>query len=579
MTIRSSSGGEPTTSSRALNFFSSIFRVRFSYPGLLDRQRSRTLVLMLVVLGGLGIVAATALIAAFPDRYPFIRIAPPIAGLLILFAIFYWLVMVGQLRIASFGFVLSLCVIATALLASYGLTGVGEFFFVLPVVAASLLLGNMWGYLSLIPTLAGLGFVSYWTNMVIQPSNAVLTNPGMENVFANIAVSGIFLLLTAIMTGQLSNGLRGAAEQAQRRAQQLEAAALVSEAAASAPSVGALLNLAVERIRESFGFYHAQVFLVDQEGRNARLEASTGRAGVALLARGHALPVGSRSVIGQATYTGKPVVINNVRADPTHRPNDLLPDTRAELALPLMVAGTVIGALDVQSTSANVFGDDEVTSLQVMANQLASNIEKARLLAELTTRTSEQQNLIEDAQANLHQIEELNRRLTREGWNEYLQLQRTQGSVGYTLQGGNVRDDSDWTAPMRQAFKGEQSVVIRHDQQAHIAALPLKVRGEVIGVLEIERDGAKPWTDSELEMAETLIDRLSVAVENARLYEQATLSAEREHVVNRIAQDVQSAESVDAILQAALTELSTLLGASRGVVQLQAKADHSTSGG
>ena len=68
-----------------------------------------------------------------------------------------------------------------------------------------------------------------------------------------------------------------------------------------------------------------------------------------------------------------------------------------------------------------------------------------------------------------------------------------------------------------------------------------------------------------------MVDRLGLAVENARLYEQATLAAEREHVVNRIAQDVQEAESIDEILQGALTELSSVLGASRGIVQISPK--------
>jgi GAF domain-containing protein len=92
-------------------------------------------------------------------------------------------------------------------------------------------------------------------------------------------------------------------------------------------------------------------------------------------------------------------------------------------------------------------------------------------------------------------------------------------------------------------------------------------------VLEVERDGSRPWTDSELEMVETLVDRLGLAVENARLYEQASLAAEREHVVNRIAQDVQGAESIDEVLQSALSELSSVLGASRGIVQISPKGE------
>lgn len=579
MTLREASGAE-SRSGTIRGLAGRLFRVRHPYASNLDVDRAHTVMVTSVVLAALGIIGGGILTSLSPADYPPSDIIPPLILAAQASAVIYALAQFGQLRLASLLLVVVTSILPIGLNWTSGITGLGPMAFALPVVTAALLIGPRAGYLAMLPALFGIALIEYRFDVMAVPEGLTAAQ-GVTRLLLRVFEAGIYLTLIALLSSQLSNSLRRLADAARQRALQLEAAALVSEAAASAPTVGALLNLAVERIREAFGFYHAQVFLVDQEGRNARLEASTGRAGVALLARGHSLPVGSRSVIGQSTYTGKPVVINDVRTDPTHRPNDLLPDTRAELSLPLTVGGSVIGALDVQSTQVNVFGDDEVTSLQVMANQLAGYIEKARLLAELTARTSEQQNLIEDAQNNLRQIEELNRRLTREGWSEYLQLQRARGTLGYTLQAGTVRDDSDWTAPMRQAFTGEQSVVIRHDQQAHIAALPLKVRGEVIGVLEIERDGTKPWTDNELEMAETLIDRLSVAVENARLYEQATLSAQREHVVNRIAQDVQAAESVDQILQAALTELSSMLGASRGVVQLQAKAERgsSTSGG
>ncbi len=547
-----------------------VFDVRYQYKEQLEIQRARTLVITSVGLSAFGVLAGLFLSLTNPRLFPFNSVVPPLIGALLAGLLIYALVQAGLLRLASYLFVATLVTLPIAEMWYDGLVGLGPMGFTLPVVAASLLLGTGWGFVSIIPSLLGVAAVAYKFNFMTPPAG-LAPDVALQDMIARLAEALTYLVVVAVLAGQFNTSMRRWAEQAQRRAQQLEAAALVSEAAATAPSVGTLLNLAVERIREAFGFYHAQVFLLDQERRMARLEASTGRAGVALLARGHSLPVGSRSVIGQATYVGKPVVINNVRTDPMHRPNDLLPDTRAELALPLIVGGEVIGALDVQSTAVNVFGADEVNSLQVMANQLAGYVEKARLLAELQARTSEQQYLIEETQSNLRQIEDLNRRLTREGWSDYLRSQRVQGTLGFTLHGGNVDSDSTWTAPMRQAFYGEQSVVIRQDQQAHIAALPLKVRGEVIGVLEIERDGSKPWNELELEMAETLIQRLAVAVENARLYEQATLAAEREHVVNRIAQDVQEAESVDQVLQAALTELSSLLGASRGVVQIQAK--------
>jgi GAF domain-containing protein len=225
-----------------------------------------------------------------------------------------------------------------------------------------------------------------------------------------------------------------------------------------------------------------------------------------------------------------------------------------------------------------VFEPEEIRSLQIVAQQLATSIEKTRLVEALQMRAAENQRLFEEAQRSLQQVEDLNRRLTREGWSDFLRAQNPNSVLGYTLSDAQIEVDTAWTAPMKQAYQGEQSVVVRQDQNAHIAALPLRVRGEVIGVLEVERGGDHPWTDEELDVAETLVDRLAVALENARLFQQATQATEREQVINKIAQDVQSAETIDQILQAALTELGSVLGASRGIVQISPKPEQPRSG-
>ncbi|MBA3532384.1 MAG: GAF domain-containing protein [Ardenticatenales bacterium] len=174
-----------------------------------------------------------------------------------------------------------------------------------------------------------------------------------------------------------------------RRAAQLEAAAQVGRAASTLLSVEDLMITAVEQIRRTFGFYHAQVFLIDDEGQSAVLRASTGEAGQILLARNHQLEVGSRSVIGRVTSAGKPVVALDTEADPFHKRNELLPDTRAELAIPLMVGKKIIGALDVQSTQPNAFQPDDIAVLQILADQLAIAVENARAYEEQQHLTEE----------------------------------------------------------------------------------------------------------------------------------------------------------------------------------------------
>jgi len=82
---------------------------------------------------------------------------------------------------------------------------------------------------------------------------------------------------------------------------------------------------------------------------------------------GYSLIVGSRSVIGYVTQYGQPLVINDISQDPIHRPNPLLPETRAETGIPLKIGQKVIGVLNVQADKINAFEPDDVSVLQTLA--------------------------------------------------------------------------------------------------------------------------------------------------------------------------------------------------------------------
>ena len=105
-----------------------------------------------------------------------------------------------------------------------------------------------------------------------------------------------------------------------------------------------------------------------------------GKAGEEMKHKKHSLPVGGQSVIGQATATGQPIVLNDVTLEEStiiHRPNPLLPNTRAELGIPLKIGDRIIGALDVQSNKANVFNEDNIAVLQILADQIAVGVDNA----------------------------------------------------------------------------------------------------------------------------------------------------------------------------------------------------------
>ena len=163
----------------------------------------------------------------------------------------------------------------------------------------------------------------------------------------------------------------------ERRAGQLETAAEIAREASGSLDVNFLINRAVNLIRDRFGYYHASIFL--KEGNEAVVHASTGEAGRQMVENRHSLPLQEgTSIIGHVSVTGNSLVVNDVTADPTHRPHPLLPDTRGELGIPLKIGNRVIGALDVQSTEVNAFTDDDIAVLQTLVDQIAVGVDNAR---------------------------------------------------------------------------------------------------------------------------------------------------------------------------------------------------------
>ncbi|MGQ9710549.1 MAG: GAF domain-containing protein [Anaerolineae bacterium] len=188
-------------------------------------------------------------------------------------------------------------------------------------------------------------------------------------------------------------------EETSRRASQLATAAEVSAAASSILSLEELLPQAVELIRQRFDLYYVGVFLLDETGRWAVLRAGTGEAGRQMLEMGHKLEVGGKSMIGWCTANARARIALDVGAEAIRFDNPLLPETRSEMALPLISRGRVIGAMTIQSSKPAAFTDEDITALQTMADQLATAIENARLFAEATQSLAETRELFEASRA------------------------------------------------------------------------------------------------------------------------------------------------------------------------------------
>jgi GAF domain-containing protein len=323
-----------------------------------------------------------------------------------------------------------------------------------------------------------------------------------------------------------------------------------------------LLENAVNQIRTRFKHYHVQIFLVNETRDQVLLVASTGDIGKRLLGRGHQLAVGSQSVVGQVVLRGGAVVVNDTSYDAVYYRNELLPETRAELALPIREGTQITGVLDIQSVAVNSFSKSDIQALQIMADLLATAIRNARLFKEQAGTVQENERLYRDSETNLREIQRLNQQLTRGAWQAY--QRESQAATGITLERDRVVVANEWSEHLIRA--GLEGRVVEADESHRSVAVPVMLRGEVIGAIEVE-----PGTESRqetVEMVQAVANRLALSLENARLYEATLQAAAQEQRINDIAARYQSVATVDELLRITLAELSETLGAQSGSIRL-----------
>ena len=347
--------------------------------------------------------------------------------------------------------------------------------------------------------------------------------------------------------------LEKANEQTSRRAVQLQAITELGESIAQVQDLGELFPNAARLISERFGFYHVGIFLVDSDKEYAILQAANSEGGQQMLARGHRLKLGT-GIVGFAARSGQPRIALDVGADAVFFDNPDLPNTRSEVALPMKSRGEIMGVLDVQSTEAEAFSREDLQVLGALANQVSIALENARLLTE--------------TRAALAQVQEVYDEFTRAEWNRTnAQIQQS----GFRYQSGRIEmlDGVSQTPEIASALRDGKAVV-RSDSQNAAVTVPVKLRGEVIGVLQVDsNDPAKTWQESEITLMEAVAERAAFALENARLFQDARRRATKESVISEATARISGALNIENILQTTAEELERILGGSDVVIQFQ----------
>ena len=343
----------------------------------------------------------------------------------------------------------------------------------------------------------------------------------------------------------------------EKRASQLQAISDVARSTATVQNLEDLLPAITRLISDRFEYYHAGIFLIDEDRKFANLAAANSEGGKRMLAQQHKLQLDTKSIVGFATTRGEPRIALDVGSDAVYFDNPDLPETRSEIALPLRVGGRIIGTLDVQSKQPNAFTEADVNILSTLADQVAVAIENARLFSE--------------AREALNKSEETFSQYVRQEWSTFAkQIQKT----GYKFDGTR-------TSPLESINPKKKQKEIPHtgslslENASRELSVPIKFRGQIIGVLDVKSlSRERKWTQDDITLLQAAAERTALALENTRLLETSQRRASRERTIGEISTKIGSVSNLEYIMQTAVEELGRKIGgAAEVILELDTKQD------
>ncbi len=585
-----------------------IFRKLFYPPAYIEPKQAQTARILHLIL--MVALAYFPLILLAGSRQS--SLAPNdlnyIAVLILIYLITYILNLIGLVRVASYFLPLSLWIYVSLMI--YLIGGIKDFgitSFIVVVLITSMLHGALVGAACLVISVLFSLFVLLLEMNGLLPPPALELSPLMKwaieiGVFFHVSVLMYFSindLQRALKTArnheialfeinreheEIRASLEAHTSNLERHIIQLQVAAEIAREAAAVDQVDVLLDRAVNLVRDRFGFYHAGIFLMDDQGTYTVLKSATGEAGRKMLEEGYRLKVGEAGIIGYVTGTGHHRVAVDVDQDEIHLKNPYLTETRSELTLPLKVGQQTIGALDVQSQQRAAFDHDDIVILQTMADQLAVAIENSRLFESAGRRLDElsalhavasaaaaansEDELVENATQIIADtlypdnfgvmIVEKGQLLYHPSYREHGHITHNpvalgEGIVGKVAQDGEPRRVGD-------VFLEPEYINVDPQTRAELC-VPIRIGSKIIGIINAESRLLNSFTADDQRLLLTFAEQMATGIEKIRHYEAERRRAAELEALRQASLHLTSNLELGGVLHAILEDASALVSA------------------
>ncbi len=316
----------------------------------------------------------------------------------------------------------------------------------------------------------------------------------------------------------------------EERTSQLKAINEVGRVATSTLDPDDLINRVVNLLTEEFGYYYSAVYLTDHMNKWAELKDATGEAGRVLKESEHRLEVDSSTIIGKTIRSRHAQIALDVGDKAVRFNYPLLPYTRSEISVPLYVGDRILGAIDVHSSQEAAFGEQDIETLQNMANQVAISLDNARLF--------------QATNQNLQEMHHIQKQYLRKSW---IDASLPGGEISLAIGDGSESNDKN------------------------LVEVPIALRDQIIGQLSLESD--ETLSPDEQNWIQAIATQTALALENARLLDESQSAAIREKFVTEITSKIWSSTTTDGVLQTAVRELGKILDATEATIELDIEGE------
>jgi GAF domain-containing protein/HAMP domain-containing protein len=389
--------------------------------------------------------------------------------------------------------------------------------------------------MSIVALVLGFGLIFLLSRSVTEPIREMIklfdqVEQGYLSTRARVSATdeiGELAIYFNRMVNQMEQLQVNLENQVAERTAQLKATIEVGRIASSILDPEELISQIVNLIIDRFGYYYAAVFTVDTTGIWAELKEGTGNAGRTLKTQHYRLQVGGKNVVGSAIANRQVRIGINVEAEMSRSSNPLLPETRSEIAIPLIVGERVLGALLVHSKDETAFGEQDTDTLQNMANQIAIALENGRLFQE--------------TRENLEEIRAIHAQYATSAWSDKVRTTDMQVTL-------------------------EQPGLTIPQEEIKSVSVPITLREQLLGHIELQV--GSDWSPEDASWVEAVATQAAITLDNARLIEESQQGALRDRLAAAITERIWSSTSIDGIMQTTIRELGRALEASEAAIEL-----------